>query len=165
MAYNDRAWEIAKRHIDKLGGGHYIGLTGPCCDHCRTVYNAVVETMWVSPVADDPVMDGTDFAHPAWWRGHEYSFTRSCKEINDILDGTKANVGTSVQPWQQLRQRLYDIRAMLGIAERVVFSLPKCLNRSQWYSIRGKYCKGVERTANEHIQGDPGDEHKEYPWS
>lgn len=173
MAYNTKAWNIVKKYLPS----HYIGSTGPCCDHCSLMYRAVRESMLESEAdnrtsnavsyklgyaggkrdahVDDPDMDGTDFAHPAWWRGHEYSFARSCKEVNDILDGTKANVGTSTQPWQQLRQRLYDIRALLGLAERVMTQMPTDrmsqfhTTLMQWYTVRRDYAERLRKLALE----------------
>jgi hypothetical protein len=167
VAYNEQAWKIVKNYLPT-----HFRITGPCCDHCSLMYRAVVEAMMVSRAdaktdcaesyklgyasgkaeahADDPDMDATDFAHPAWWRGHEYSFARSCKEINDILDGTKANVGASTQPWQQLRQRLYDIRTLLGLAERVITRMPCDRNSHfyltilQWYKVRRDYSERMK---------------------
>ena len=34
---------------------------------------------------DDPQCDATDFAHPAWWRGEEWSCNMFCKMIDKIL--------------------------------------------------------------------------------
>jgi hypothetical protein len=71
-------------------------------------------------------------------------------EVNDILDGTKANIGTSSEPWQSLRQRLYDIRTLLGIAERIVGQVEYdhnskfYLNISQWYKVRRDYERRVQ---------------------
>ena len=161
MAYNQKAWEIAKRYADMKGGGHYLGSIGPCCRNCGLLYLAVDEALRVgsTPAAvaayrlgytagnktDDPEMDGTDFAHPAYLRGEDATVKKFCKIVNDILDGTKANVGTASAPWQQLRQRLYDIRTLLGIAERVVdaagfIGIAK-LSVMQWYKVRNDYAK------------------------
>ena len=100
--------------------------------------------------ANDPEMDGTDFAHPAWWRGRAASFVMTCREVNDILDGIKSEVGVSTEPWQSLRQRLYDIRTLLGIAERIVGQVEYdhnskfYLNISQWYKVRRDYARRVQ---------------------
>jgi hypothetical protein len=108
---------------------------------------------------DDPEADGTDFAHPAWWRGNERAFLTAVHEVNDILDGTKTNVGISIEPWQSLRQRLYDIRTLLGIAERIVgeaqnFATFK-LNVSQWHKVRRDYEQRVQGIRLANAKGKP----------
>lgn len=37
--------------------------------------------------ADDPETDGTDFAHPAWWRGNDRGVEAVCEIVERILDG------------------------------------------------------------------------------
>lgn len=38
-------------------------------------------------VVDNPFWDGTDAAHPAWWRGQERGVDGTCEQIRKILDG------------------------------------------------------------------------------
>jgi hypothetical protein len=176
MVYNEKAWKIVKNYLPT----HYIGVAGPCCDRCSMMLRAVVEAQKVAEAdnrtscavsyklgydggkrdahVDDPDMDGTDFAHPAWWRGHKYSFAMTCREVNDILDGKKANVGTATQPWQALRQRLYDIRTLLGLAERVISGTvarplsPFYMTIIQWYKVRQDYAKRVAQIQKENTK-------------
>lgn len=42
------------------------------------------------------------------------------QKVNAILDGTVDNVGVSNEPWQSLKQRLFDIRELLGCAHELV---------------------------------------------
>lgn len=56
-------------------------------------------------VPDDPEADATDFAHPAWWRGHDHTAEVFCQLVNEILDG-KPVLGVSREPWQNTRVRL-----------------------------------------------------------
>lgn len=37
-------------------------------------------------VMDDPILDATDFAHPAWWRGELYGVEEACRFLNRVLD-------------------------------------------------------------------------------
>jgi hypothetical protein len=97
---------------------------------------------------DDPEADCTDFAHPAWWRGVDYAHLQLVNGVNKILDGETVNAGTASQPWEALRQRLYDIRTLLGIADRIVHTvesstLPRMCSTSilQWYKVRSEYIK------------------------
>lgn len=57
---------------------------------------------------DDPEWDGTDTAHPAWWRGHDSSCQQFCREINEILDG-KPMGGTCREPWEATRWRVFNL--------------------------------------------------------
>jgi hypothetical protein len=96
---------------------------------------------------DDPEMDDTDFAHPAYLRGEHNAHLKFVDQVNKILDGTLANKGTSTMLWGALRQRLYDIRTLLGLAERIITQLPYRPNESfyltisQWYKVRNDYAK------------------------
>lgn len=64
---------------------------------------------------DDPSLDATDFAHPAWWRGEEHAVDVTCRKINEILDGKDAGHGTAREPWHSTRQRLVALaRAKSG---------------------------------------------------
>lgn len=69
MAINSKAWEAVKKFMPT----HYVGSTGPCCDHCSRALRIATEAIQSVPV-DDPEMDGTDFAHTAWWRGNDQAF-------------------------------------------------------------------------------------------
>jgi hypothetical protein len=67
-------------------------------------------------------------------------------QVNAILDGTASN--KRIDP--ALRQRLYDIRTLLGIAERIVGQVEYdhnskfYLNISQWYKVRRDYEQRVQ---------------------
>jgi len=58
---------------------------------------------------DDPEMDATDFAHPAWWRGNDQGVIVLCGMINKILDGNDEGHGTSREPWESTRRRLIQL--------------------------------------------------------
>lgn len=64
-------------------------------------------------LADYPDLDGTDAAHPAWWRGHDHTAKVFCKMVNDLLDGKPAN-GVAGEPWEFTRRRV----ASLGAANK-----------------------------------------------
>jgi hypothetical protein len=105
MAINERAWAAVKKYMPT----HFIGSTGPCCDHCSRALQIATTAM-----ADDPEMDCTDFAHPAWWRGYDYAAADAVREVNEILDGTGELHGTCNEPWESLRQRLARIARTLN---------------------------------------------------
>ena len=58
---------------------------------------------------DDPLWDATDAAHPAWWRGHDYTTDRICELIHNILDGKDDGRGSNYEPWGSVRRRLLEI--------------------------------------------------------
>lgn len=91
MAINEKAWAAVKRYMPT----HYIGSTGPCCDHCSRALQIAAAAM-----GDDPEMDCTDFAHPAC------ATEMVMRAVKDILDGTGELHGTCNEPWESLRQRL-----------------------------------------------------------
>jgi hypothetical protein len=66
----------------------------------------VKQTTSPATTVDRPEMDGTDYAHPAWWRGHEQTTATFCQKVNDILDGKDDGSGVNHEPWGSLRRRL-----------------------------------------------------------
>lgn len=62
---------------------------------------------------DDPELDATDLAHPAWWRGHEHSVATECQKINQILDGKDDGRGMAPEPWESTRRRLITLASSL----------------------------------------------------
>lgn len=101
--------EAAQRVLEYRGG---IGI------HCIVKqqfpnYGADVDALarhvlaQPAPAIDDPEFDGTDFAHPAWWRGHEHTIAVTCQKVNEILDGKDDGAGENLEgPWRELRRRL-----------------------------------------------------------
>ena len=55
---------------------------------------------------DDPECDGTDAAHPAYWRGHDHAVATICLKITEILDGKDDGKGIASEPWEPVRRRL-----------------------------------------------------------
>lgn len=60
-------------------------------------------------LADDPELDGTDFANPAWWRGEAYGSSAAIAAVTRILDGKDDGLGVANdEPWQSVRTRLRE---------------------------------------------------------
>lgn len=71
------------------------------------------------PVRDDAELDGTDGAHPAWWRGHDHAVKVLCQKINGILDGLDLGFGVSSEPWESTRRRMLNLASIeFTIAKR-----------------------------------------------
>jgi predicted nucleic acid-binding Zn-ribbon protein len=65
---------------------------------------------------DYPDADGTDYAHPAWWRGHDHAIAMFCHHVNQILDGKDDGTGENVEGnWRDLRKRLLAMRKELSV--------------------------------------------------
>ena len=62
-------------------------------------------------MSDNPDCDGTDYAHPAYWRGHDQTVSSLCQQINKILDGQDDGRGVANEPWESVRRRLLKIFA------------------------------------------------------
>jgi len=62
-------------------------------------------------LVDNPELDATDGAHPAWWRGHDHGADAICREATKILDGEDSGAGKAREPWETLRRRLLWLRA------------------------------------------------------
>jgi hypothetical protein len=58
---------------------------------------------------DNPVWDSTDYAHPAWWRGHQHTAEEFCRLVNEILDGKDDGRGFNYQPWHDTRRRILGL--------------------------------------------------------
>jgi len=57
---------------------------------------------------DDPSLDATDFAHPAWWRGNDAGVGTICGKVTELLDG-KPLAGVAREPWQTVRVRVANL--------------------------------------------------------
>ena len=60
-------------------------------------------------IPDDPELDATDGAHPAWWRGHDHAVKGLCQKINEIFDGKDNGQGVSSEPWESVRRKLIEL--------------------------------------------------------
>ena len=64
---------------------------------------------------DDPELDGTDGAHPAWWRGQAAGVESAAREISEILVyPTHGLSGGCAEPWQTVRRTVATMAINLG---------------------------------------------------
>ena len=79
------------------------------CDYCDNGEEYVAKYDGL----DNPEWDGTDLAHPAWWRGNDVGVDSTVLVIQEILNNIesgKENVGTfGSQKLNMLRDRLYQM--------------------------------------------------------
>lgn len=72
---------------------------------------------------DDDILDGTDGAHPAWWRGHDDTIASVVQQINKLLDGKNGEkFGKSTQPYHRLYRRIYRLRRIVEDVTAIVSS-------------------------------------------
>jgi hypothetical protein len=60
-------------------------------------------------VRDDPECDGTDAAHPAWWRGEHDGAMGVIRCVNEWLDGKIGGTPSAVE-MQRLKLRITSLR-------------------------------------------------------
>jgi hypothetical protein len=79
--------------------------------------------------ADDPELDSTDFAHPAWWRGNDRGVEAACECIASILDGTSTGPFTfGSAKLCEVAERIAALQARAAEAER---RFPKVLKETR----------------------------------
>jgi len=88
------------------------GVNG--CDICPPEKNCT------GPTSDpaDPHWDGTDGAHPAWWRGQAAGIETACREIDRILADPMrvlSSSGKASEPWQVHANQDRERRGELGM--------------------------------------------------
>ena len=125
----DGGWHAQPSCVESYRRGYEAGR--------RSVYN---EQRAMKHQPDDPEMDATDFAHPAWWRGNDHAHEMFVFHAKEILLGKTTNNGTCSEPWESLRQSLFDIRTLLALSERIIntvrtSTLPSMCGTTiqQWY--------------------------------
>lgn len=67
-------------------------------------------------IHDDPQWDGTDMAHPAWWRGYDDGVQGAIACIREMLDGRDGKRGVFSNA--ELNRIRHDIRALRAAADR-----------------------------------------------
>jgi hypothetical protein len=70
----------------------------------------------VGGLEDDPSTDGTDAAHPAWWRGHEHGARWTAVKLTDVLVNGKRGAFMS-QEVEEAAQAIQKLREKLRAAE------------------------------------------------
>jgi hypothetical protein len=87
------------------------GMTPFQCGFLAALRTRIRET-------DDPEMDGTDFAHPAWRRGQEHGAWGVIRAVTETLDHGKGPGTYGYADLEALTQRIDRLRAALAEAQR-----------------------------------------------
>lgn len=64
----------------------------------------------LAKLQDDPQWDGTDAAHPAYWRGEEQSAYQFCRLINNVLSGENKCEGRMNEPLESVRDSVFALK-------------------------------------------------------
>lgn len=68
--------------------------------------------------ADDPQWDGTDGAHPVWWRGQDDGVRGACRKIEAVLNGKPHTGKCASDDLQRVLDRLAE-KQWISVAERL----------------------------------------------
>lgn len=78
---------------------------------------------------DDPEADGTDYAHPAWWRGQQDGVAGAAMRWREALEKPIPAAGVMHEPLETLRRDTERLRERLRLAEEVIAALSPHLGR------------------------------------
>jgi hypothetical protein len=68
-------------------------------------------------VVDDPALDATDLAHPAWWRGHDFV----ADQYQQRLEACRAIVEAAIE-WNELYDSAADEDSIENVGARLRLS-------------------------------------------
>lgn len=68
----------------------------------------------VDDLYDEPLLDGTDVAHPAWWRGNDSGIYSACKILSKVLTTGVAPI-TSFEPLNELAEKIAALAEKEGM--------------------------------------------------
>ena len=93
------------RELSAVEGGRHGGVLMDAA-LVREMAREIVEAR-TSAATDDPALDGTDGAHPAWWRGHAIAESRMAQ----ALSGAQYREREALATVAVLRARLDALRS------------------------------------------------------
>lgn len=93
------------RELSAVEGGRHGGVLMDTA-LVREMAREIVEAR-TSAATDDPALDGTDGAHPAWWRGHAIAESRMAQ----ALSGAQYREREAWATVEVLRARLDALRS------------------------------------------------------
>lgn len=70
----------------------------------------LLSEVYLSHKNDDPELDATDYAHPAWWRGEEHAVEMLVHRMEKILDGKDSEAGIMGHAGlEKVRRRIIEL--------------------------------------------------------
>lgn len=90
----------------------------PCNDNCPCANVNMSGACERCCIPDDPAADGTDAAHPAWWRGRANGVACVVEKLREAMDGEDDGAGVCADPaLERLRRNVLAARAAIEVAE------------------------------------------------
>ena len=103
---------------------------------------------------DDPELDATDGAHPAWWRGNDHGVAAATDIIKNALEG-KAGEGTlGFEPLQRVREQIYHTLKGLRDMQTAAAIALEALPEEEGWVIR-VFLEAIHRHAATHLAAAP----------
>lgn len=96
---------------------------------------------------DRPDADGTDFAHPAWWRGNDRGVAATVEALNKILDSGRDGGTFGYRPLEELANRIAALRYPAAIPEVLVSTNEGLVNAKQKASDKPLVSESRELTS------------------
>lgn len=96
-------------------------------------------------IPDNPGLDATDGAHPAWWRGEEYGAKSVVREMLKAFTGPRHDGKFSMPEMNELREKIWALRENQrtpGTMEICSRSPERCSNyyKHQWCDCTHEDC-------------------------
>lgn len=118
-------------------------VIGEICGAVKAAQSALLATC----IPDDPALDATDAAHPAWWRGQEHGCQRLAERWKAALDGESHGGVMALRLGQECRERT---QAVLAENQR----LREDLDIARAEGIRWANAAEVEQGRREEAEGE-----------
>lgn len=104
--------------------------------HEQALHSVLADVVAARQLADDPDLDGTDGAHPAYWRGTDAGVAGAVSRIEAVLDGKDDGKGVlGGKRLEALRRRMLAARQTVGQEYRV--SAGPATGWSPWFAGSG----------------------------
>jgi hypothetical protein len=81
---------LAKAYVERWMGDHPAASDAGLAEAAKELVALVRKARWA---ADDPELDGTDFAHPAFERGQDEAVYHVVRQFESAIDGTDTGGG------------------------------------------------------------------------
>lgn len=81
----------------------------PCGLYCKDRGN-FDKAAAPEPIGDNPELDGTDYAHPAWWRGNDRGVEATAECVLRYLDEPSIAGVVNCKKLQKGRERIHKLR-------------------------------------------------------
>ena len=125
---NNLDLDAIKRDLEDLSDETYLTVKGARQSLIEAVPDLIAEVERLR--SDNEATDGTDYAHPSYWRGSDAAFAAMSEQLRKILDGEDDCKGVCREPWDTLRRRVLALRQELATAKKIA--------AAEWHEAEAK---------------------------